>query len=131
MGGCHPAQNLHGVVKEVAEAILMTAGPVSTPVAVKSTRNQLHYSTTEQFIQAAKELEKARFGTYYKSIYNNKGKNPVRIFLKRPPSDVEQLLVANPEIYAMRYAKASPKAIGFQLRAKLVELNLVSQDHFM
>ena len=117
-------------------AILNVPGPVVTPKAVKSTRRCfLHHLTTNNFIEAAEELEKANFGKMV-TMQNSGGHTVLKIFLKKPPSEVEQVLSANPdlsrfEFYSLQYAKGSPKSISFSLRAKLVALKLVTQDHFM
>ena len=112
----------------------MTSGPVSTPKAVKATKLRLHLSTTEQFIEAAKELQKANFGSLI-SIESTNGQT-LYVFVKKPPVEVEEVLSVNPDlcdnaVYAARYMNNPPKAIGFALRAKLVAMNLVSQNHFM
>ena len=117
-------------------AILKVPGPVVTPKAVKSTRRCfLHHLTTNNFIEAAEELEKASFGKMV-TMQNSGGITVLKTFLKKPPVEVEQLLSVNPdlcnfEFYSMQYAKGSPKSISFSLRAKLVAMKLVAQDHFM
>ena len=117
-------------------AILKVPGPVVTPKALKSTRRCfLHHLTTNNFIEAAKELEKTNFGKMV-TMQNSGGHSVLNIFLKKPPDEVEQVLSANPdlcrfEFYSMQYAKGSPKSIRFSLRTKLVALKLVAQDHFM
>ena len=113
----------------------MTSGPVSTPKAVKSTKLHLHLSTTQQFIEAAKELQKANFGSLISVGSSNNGQT-LYVFVKKPPVEVEEALSANPDlcdntVYAARYMKSPPKAIGFTLRAKLIAMRLVSQNHFM
>ena len=117
------------------EAILLTPGPVTTSRATKATKFCLRFSTTEQFVEAAEELEKADFGRLL--VFTRwKGGVPLHVFLKKPPAELEEVLRANPELcsfdlYAKRYGKGSPKAIGLPLRAKLVKMNLVSEDHFI
>ena len=120
-------------LRDIMEAILKTPGPVSTPKASKATKMSLNYMTTEQFAEAAKELQKEQFGTFMS--FPERGR-PVLIFLKKPPMEVEDCLRFNPglctaEMYSARYAKGSSKAIGFQLRSKLVAKKLVSADHFL
>lgn len=116
------------------EAILKTTGPVSTTRAVKHTKMSLSSSNTQQFVEAATELEKANFGKLM-SI-KNKTELPLQVFVKKLPAEVEEQLRRNPElctadVYAARYNKGVSKAIGFPLRAKLVAMKLVSQNHFM
>ena len=119
------------------EAILKLPGPVASPKAVKSTRRCfLHHLTTDNFIKAAQELEKANFGNIVVLQMQSNGGIPLKIFLKKPPVEVEHVFGANPDLctfedYSMQYAKGSPKSITFPLRAKLVAMKLVAQDHFM
>ena len=122
-------------VKDIMEAILKLPGPVATPRAVKATRRCfLHNLLTNNFIEAAEELEKANLGKVV--TLQNKGGIPLKIFLKKPPVEAQQVLGVNPdlcqfEMYSMQYAKGSPKSIAFPLRARLVAMKLVAQDHFM
>ena len=115
------------------EAILKTPGPVSTPKAAKATKKSLNYMTTEQYIEAVKELDRQQFGTFM--TFGKKGK-PRVIFLKKPPAEIAELLRQNPDLcsvdtYASRYAKGPSKAIGLQLRSKLVAMKLVSEKQFL
>ena len=116
------------------QAILGTTGPVATPIAVKAVR-AVHSSTTKQFIEAAEELERVNLGKLMKFSAESRGK-PTVVFIKKPPSDVEEILRTNPQwcsfdLYSARYAKGSSKAIGLQLRAKLVAMKLVSKNCFL
>ena len=94
-----------------------------------------YHMTTEQFLEAARELEKGSFGKLV-SLPNNRGGRPWTVFLKNPPAQVEKILETNAElcsssVYCARYKKGTSKKIGFPLRAKLVAMKLVSQDHFL
>lgn len=124
------------ITTDIKQAILRTAGPVATPKSVKAAKRSLNYHmTTEQFLKAAKELEKGSFGRLI-SLPNTRGGKPCNVFLKNPPGQVQQILEANkelctPSVYCARYKKGTSKRIGFPLRAKLVAMKLVSQDHFL
>ena len=115
----------------------MLPGPVATPKAVKSTRRYFrHHLKTDDFITAAEELEKANFGRLMVIRMRSQGGTSLKIFLKKPPVEVEHVIGANPDLctfedYCMYYAKGSPKSISFPLRAKIVAMKLVAQDHFM
>ena len=124
-------------LRDIMEAILLLPGPVASPKAVKSTRRYFrHHLKTDDFITAAEELEKADFGRLVVVPMRTQGGRNVKIFLKKPPVEVEHVFGANPDLctfqdYCMHYAKGSPKSISFLLRAKLVAMKLVTQDHFM
>ena len=114
------------------KAILETTGPVAIPKSVKAVKMSLNILTTKQFLEAAEELEKKNFG---KLLKISMGSRVLNIFIKKPPAEIEHVLRSNPEwctfdVYAARYAKASSKAIGLQLRAKLVSMKLVSKKCF-
>ena len=121
-------------IQDIMAAILKTAGPVSTTDAVRYTKMSLHHITAADFDEAACELQKAHLGSLVTvPSERNKGHN---VFIKKLPSEIEPALAAYPdlcsvELYATRFAKAAPKAIKFPLRARLVALKLVSQNHFM
>ncbi len=115
------------------QAILITPGPVATCKAVKRTKMSLVYILTQQFIDAAKELEQRNFGTLMEMPTAARS---LHLFLKKTPQEVEHTLNANPglcdfETYTRRYKKGSSKVISFQHRAKLVSMKLVSPEHFM
>ena len=121
---------------DIMKAILETAGPVATPRAVKAVKSSMHLVTTQQFWEAAGELEKNNFGKLRKIRLAGSRGPPAVVFIKKSPSLVEEMLRRNPEwctfdVYAARYAKGSSKAIGLQLRAKLVSMKLVSENCFM
>lgn len=93
----------------------------------------MHLVSSKQFVEAAEELEKCNLGQLLKM---SMGSRMLNIFIKKPPSDIEAILRSNPhlcifEIYAARYRKPPSKAIGLQLRAKLVALKLVSKNCFI
>ena len=120
---------------DIKQAILGTTGPVATPKAVKAVKAKLNILTTKQFMEAAEELERMNLGKLMKFSAESRGK-PTVLFIKKPPSDVEEILRMNPQwcsfdVYSARYAKGSSKAIGLQLRAKLVAMKLVSKNCFM
>ena len=111
------------------KAILETTGPVATRGAVKAVKMSMNVVTAQLFLEAAKELEKNNFGKLFKI-------SKIDVFIKKPPSEVKDMLRTNPEwcrydIYAAQYAKGSSKAIGLQLRAKLVSMKLVSKNCFL
>ena len=117
-------------VREVMSAILCTTGPVSTCTSVKSTKMSLHWLPSKQYIEAATNLENLGFGRLVAVDPKH-----TQVFIKKQPIEVEDALLANPDLgtvetYATRYHKPTAKAIGFQLRAKLVMKKLVSQKHF-
>ena len=118
------------------KAILETTGPVANLGAVKAVKRSMNVVTTNQFFEAAEELEKYNFGKLIKVSAETKGAKTVFVFLKKPPSEMEEVLRSNPhwcafDVYAARYAKPSSKAIGLLLRAKLVSMKLVSKNCFM
>lgn len=121
-------------MQDIMTAILQTKGPVATLMAVKSAKMSIRSMGVKDFIEASTALENLNFGRVVGVGQGHRGKQYV--FLKRAPQEAAEALGANPElcsqdVYAARYAKSSSKAIGFQLRAKLVAMKLVSQDHFM
>lgn len=116
-------------VPEIMSAILKTAGPVSTLESVKSTSRSLHLLPATTFLEAASQLETANLGRLIK-VTNKK------VFIKRLPTEVHEVLGGNPDlctadVYATRYAKPTAKAIGLTMRAKLVQMKLVSKNCFM
>ena len=118
---------------DIMKAILETTGPVTTALSLKAVKRSMHLVSSKQFVEAAEELEKCNCGQLLKM---SMGSRVLNIFIKRPPPDIESILRSNPhlgifEIYAARYGKAPSKAIGLQLRAKLVALKLVSKNCFM
>ena len=116
-------------------AILETTGPVATPRGVKAVKASMNILTTKQFNEAAEELERMYLGKFMKFSAESRGK-PTVVFIKKPPDEVEANLRTNPQLcsfdmYATRYARGSSKAIGLQLRAKLVAMKLVSKNCFL
>ena len=114
---------------EIMKAILESSGPVTTPRAFKSVKRTMAKVTTKMFMEAAAELEKNNFGKLRKILTVPSGQ-PAVVFIKKPPCEMEEAMRSNPklctfEMYAAKYAKAPSKAIGLQLRAKLVATNLV------
>ena len=120
---------------EIMKAILETTGPVTTPRAFKSVKRSMAKVTSKMFLEAAAELEKNNFGKLRKILTTPSGQ-PAVVFIKKPPSEMEEILRSSPtlctfELYAERYAKVPSKAIGLQLRAKLVAMNLVPKKCFV
>ncbi len=121
-------------IRDIMSAILKTAGPVSTTDAVRYTKMSLHQITGKDFDEAAAQLEARNLGTVV-TVRNERSKGN-NVFIKKLPSEIEATLQAypdlcTPEVYATRFEKLAPKAIKFSLRAKLVAMKLVSQNHFM
>ena len=119
---------------DIMKAILETTGPVATPLALKAVKRSMRLVSSKQFVEAAEKLEKCNFGKLMKISMGLRGL-PAVVFIKKPPSEME-ILRTNPEwctfdVYTARYAKAPSKAVGLQLRAKLVSMKLVSKKCFM
>ncbi len=120
-------------IKDVVQGVLLTSGPVATLKAVRHTKFSLIYISRQQFVDAAKELEQRNFGSLVQVPTSSKS---LQVFLKKTPQQAEPALNMYPEFcdvetYAKRFMKGSSKAIPFQLRAKLVAMNLVPPEHFM
>lgn len=118
---------------ECLRAILMTAGPVSTFKAVQYTRMSLHNVTSEQFVNAAMELQEANLGMMVK--LQGKG-SPAKVFIKKPPDEVDEALspyvdLCTVDVYRKRYHLPTSKSISFSLRAKLVAAKLVADKLFV
>ena len=114
-------------------AILLTAGPVSTSEAVKNTSRRLHYLKSTRFFEAATELQNINLGTLV-SLSQQRGVGH-KVFVKKSPEEADQVLGANPQLcsvenYTARYRKPPSKAIGLQLKAKLVAMKLVPKKIF-
>ena len=108
-------------------AILLTTGPVATRESVKNTRRSLHYLNPSRFLEAACELENLSLGAVISNLNN--------VFVKKSPPEAQQVLGANPHLcsvenYTARYNKPPSKAIGLQLKAKLVKMKLVPKKIF-
>ena len=116
-------------------AVLETTGPVASRGAVRVVKKSMNNVTIKQFMKAAEELEKYNFGKLFKLSMGPRGK-PAVVFIKKPPSEIQEVLRRYPgwcsfDVYAARYAKGSSKAVGLQLRAKLVSMKLVSKNCFI
>ena len=114
-------------------AILLSAGPVSTSEAMKYTSRRLHDLKAMRFSEAATELQNINLGTLV-SISQTKGRVN-KVFVKKSPEEAEQVLGANPHLcsvdnYTARYNKPPSKAIGLQLKAKLVAMKIVPKKIF-
>ena len=114
-------------------AILLTAGPVSNTKSVKNTSRSLQYLSTNQFLDAAAELQSMNLGSLV-SASLQKGLSQ-QVFVKISPEEAQQVLGANPHLcsvenYTARYNKPPSKAIGLQLKAKLVAMKLVPKKIF-
>ena len=115
-------------------AILQTAGPVSTRYAIRQNWRFLRSVPSEEFVKAARDLEKLNLGTLV-CLEHEKAISS-RVFLKKPPIEVTKILNANPslcspETYMKRYKMPTTKSITFAVRAKLVKLKLVSEKQFI
>ena len=113
-------------------AVLQTAGPASTHVAIRSNWRFLRAATIKQFLGAATELEKLGFGR----VVQLTGRLTQKIFLKKSPDEVQELLAANPDlcspdIHRERYQCQATKKIGWQIRAQLISMRLVSEKQFL
>lgn len=144
---CHPVQirmpapHMATVIttvltkRSIMSAILQTAGPVAITNSVRQNRKVYRNIASEQFFEAAGELQIMGLGTLVSLAA--KGTNSAQVFIKTPPAEVDLILSVNSDLcsastYAARYNLPSPKSsISFSLRGKLVAMKLVSQKHFM
>ncbi|XP_072015216.1 uncharacterized protein [Amphiura filiformis] len=116
--------------QNIMKAILQTAGPVSTHQTVKQNWRFLRMLSVKQFLSACSELEMINMGNVV-SLEHSK----IKIFVKRPPDEMQYLLEANPflsttEIYAYRFNRPSPKCITLDIQAALVNMGCVAEEHF-
>lgn len=133
MPGCL-AQHSEFTRQNIMTAILQTAGPVSTRYAIRQNWRFLRSVPSEEFVKAARDLEKLNLGTVV-CLEHEKAISS-RVFLKKPPIEVMGILNANPslcfpEIYMKRYKMPTTKSITFAVRAKLVKMKLVSEKQFI
>ena len=128
------SQKSEKTLQNVMTAILQTAGPVSTPEAIrwgwKFLREACSSSLSTDFLEAGAALEKTGLG--YSSKFSVSYGRTSRVFIKRKPEEAVQVLSAipglcDPEICLWRYAQLPPKCIGLSLRSKMVALKMVSQ----
>ena len=121
--------------RSIMSAILLMSGPVCTHSAMNTNGPHcLRMITSQQFVEAAQELEKADFGFMYTPQQNQRGSH---VFIKRPPSDgvIASCLMTNADLcmedeYATRYAMRPPASVIRKWREKLVSHGLVPDDHF-
>ncbi len=116
--------------QNIMKAILQTAGPVSTHQTVKQNWRFLRMLSVKQFLSACYELETINMGNVVSFEHSR-----IKIFVKRPPDEVQAMLEANtflstPEIYAQRFNRPSPKCITLDLQAALVNMGCVAEEHF-
>ena len=112
-------------------AILLTAGPVASPVTVR--RNgprSLRSITMLQYESATQALQRSSLGT----PHNIKAPKTTKVFVKRPPDEIEDLLknsdLCTPEQYRHRYFMPSPTRITQNMQDILAEIGLVPKEHF-
>ena len=112
-------------------AILLTAGPVASPVTVR--RNgprSLRSITMLQYESATQSLQRRSLGT----PHNIKAPKTTKVFVKRPPDEIEDLLknsdLCTPEQYRHRYFMPSPTRITQNMQDILAEIGLVPKEHF-
>ncbi|XP_072015438.1 uncharacterized protein [Amphiura filiformis] len=115
----------------IMTGILLTAGPVASPVTVKRYGpRSLRNVTVPQIDSAEQTLERMNFG----KAHEIKAHKTMKIFVKRPPDEVEELLqnsdLCTFEQYRKRYFMPSPGRITQNMKDVLVQLDLVPQDHF-
>lgn len=123
-------------IKEIMTAILQTSGPISTTESVKNSSRAFRNLKLGQFLEASTDLERLNVGVLV-SVSITKGHGSAsKVFIKKPPEEAEMFLTANahlcpPDVYATKYVKLPSKAIGLQLRAKLVAMKLVAKKFLM
>lgn len=107
----------------IMTAILQTLGPVATCRTIRANWKFLKSATRQQFLSAAKELERLGYGAVVNLSQN--------VFIKKPPHEVREALHANPEIceedlYAIRYIKAPSKVVSEHLRLQLIKMGYIT-----
>ncbi len=113
-------------------AILQTAGPVSTYLAINSNWKFLN-ATAHDFHEAAAELEEIGLGIV---ICTGTRRKSAKVFLKKNPSEVQDILAWNLDLcdadfYQRRFSARPSKKITWNIRSYLVSKGLVSKKQFM
>ncbi len=118
-------------------AILNTAGPLSTAKAVRWSSKYLRTTTIKQFIAASTMLQQLGLGQLA-IIRNQVGGRETRIFVKASLQDAMPIIqlaensdLCSVEQYGRRYAASIPTCINLKMRAKLVEMGLVTQRQML
>ena len=93
--------------------------------------------SAEGFKEAAVELEQMGFGTFITAnVASVRRGSASKIFLKKNPEDVQEALLANPdlctpELYETQFRLPASKNIGWHIRSFLVSKGLVSKKMFL
>ena len=118
-------------------AILNTAGPVSSQKAVRWGSRYLRTTTIKQFIAASTMLQQLGLGQLL-NLKSRPGGRDGYFFVKAPPHTAVPILqladnsdLCSVEQYGMRYGGSTPTCINLKIRAKLVEMGVVSQRQML
>ena len=110
-------------------AILQTRGPVVTPQVVKNVWKFLHMMRNDQFIKAAKELEKLNLGMLVNTAVK-RGRMSI-VFVKKSPVETRAILEMNWDLcpisyYESRYNQPVSKSVPLSMRAYLVKEGVIA-----
>ncbi|XP_072015220.1 uncharacterized protein [Amphiura filiformis] len=111
--------------ENIMRAILRMSGPV---VTARVTR---HSFSSDNFLDAAAELDKLNIGTLHTFQINGPLSN---MFVKNPPEQVEKIMIQNPDLcdidfYRARYRRPLSKAVLPSQVKILEDMNIVPKDH--
>ena len=117
-------------------AILLMSGPVCSRTTMNSNGPKiLRHITSEQFMSAARKLERANLGAVVE-VKINMARSSQMVFVKKSPTEVGPGLRDNADLccveeYAVRFNMRPPASLSLKLREKLVTMGLLHAEHFL
>ena len=118
--------------RNIMAAILQTAGKIVKHKMLVSNWKFLNMLTAKQFLTAASDLQEIGLGSL--ASLQTVGR-PTIVFIKKVPSEAEEVLDSNPDLctvryYATRFSMPNSKYISVTLQDKLVASGLVPAAWF-
>ncbi len=120
-------------LKNIQSAILQTTGAVTTCKVIITNNRFLHNTnfSVERFLEAANSLQSLGLGKVV-----TVGKLSLKAFIKKPPSEVADILNENfdlcsPEYYEERYNQPLSRTVSLSVRHQLMTAKLVPKQLLM